>query len=443
MLDSTTCNHAQPLLQQPDPCKTPYGRTFRMFLFITALYFTFFACANHYPARDEIQVAQQLAAALSAHKAPLSSFLSSKISWRPSSFHKLSRSFPGNPTSFPALGIWGLGHHHVSNSWAIAASLPYQSGILSDSVNTSSGVMMPRQIFTTGLKKERTENLVLNAMRAGFRGVDASSGRGAGEPLVGEALQWLFNFGATRDKVFVQTKFNPKFASKLYRFDPIDLQVAYSIDESLHNLELEFVDSLVLQKPYAEHSETMEAWHAMERAVEDGRVKQLGISNVESLEQLQRLYAEATLKPAVVLQKAAKRYDELEDERKLRSWCIENGIFFQQTGTFNSMRHSVSDTKIEALAAKYDVTPAVLLERYSMGLGIVSLSGVENSTRMREDLTAARVPLTANDAQTIEEVLKLSAAQQMMLGADGRRGRGRGRGRGGGRGRGRGGRGRG
>lgn len=45
---------------------------------------------------------------------------------------------------------------------------------LSTHVKTSAGVMMPRMIYGTAWKKERTADLVEQAFKLGFRGVDTA-----------------------------------------------------------------------------------------------------------------------------------------------------------------------------------------------------------------------------------------------------------------------------
>merc|ERR1711988_1019275 len=72
------------------------------------------------------------------------------------------------------------------------------------------------------------------------------------------------------------------------------------------------------------------------------------------------------------------------------------------------------------LAKKYDVSPAVLLSRFVMGLGIVSLSNslsrgqLVNASEwgeehMKEDLSARGVSLEEEDAEIIDALLEWRA----------------------------------
>ena len=137
--------------------------------------------------------------------------------------------------------------------------------VLSTSIATTAGVVMPRMIYGTAWKKERTCDLVIAAVRAGFRGIDtACQPKHYDERGVGQAMQQLLTCGeVTRDELFVQTKYtqyrgqdpaNVPYDSGA----PICEQVEQSLQASLSNLQLEHLDSWVLHSPLATHAETME-----------------------------------------------------------------------------------------------------------------------------------------------------------------------------------------
>jgi diketogulonate reductase-like aldo/keto reductase len=68
---------------------------------------------------------------------------------------------------------------------------------------------MPRLIYGTAWKKERTTDLVVQAILAGFRGIDtACQPKHYSEALVGDALDVLASkHNIPRESLFVQTKF--------------------------------------------------------------------------------------------------------------------------------------------------------------------------------------------------------------------------------------------
>ncbi|MBW1609002.1 MAG: aldo/keto reductase, partial [Deltaproteobacteria bacterium] len=75
---------------------------------------------------------------------------------------------------------------------------------------TSAGVKMPRIIYGTAWKKDRTGDLVVKAIQTGFRGIDtACQPKHYNEALVGTALQRLKSHCIEREELFLQTKFTP------------------------------------------------------------------------------------------------------------------------------------------------------------------------------------------------------------------------------------------
>ena len=55
--------------------------------------------------------------------------------------------------------------------------------------NTNSGLLMPKMIYGTAWKKENTSNLVIKALRNGFKGIDtACQPKHYSEDLVGKAI---------------------------------------------------------------------------------------------------------------------------------------------------------------------------------------------------------------------------------------------------------------
>jgi len=66
---------------------------------------------------------------------------------------------------------------------------------------------------------------------------------------------------------------------KLYKHAPLEYQVRQSIEASLKNLGTEYIDSFVLHSPMKSHEETMRVWKVLEEKVDDGLIRELGVSN--------------------------------------------------------------------------------------------------------------------------------------------------------------------
>lgn len=283
------------------------------------------------------------------------------------------------------------------------SALPFQPGALSEFVNTNAGVQMPRLIYTTVLQEEGTEDHVQSAVRAGFQGIQtAGQPKQYYEPGLGAALALLFESGVSRESLFIQTSVNPDHAALLNPNASITQQVKLSIANSLSNLGLEYVDSLLLDLPYPDHDQTMEAWRAMEQAVRAGWVRQLGLSNVETQMQLRVVYRDAELKPAVV---QVERFSG--SKREMQAMCTKSGIHIQ---SFLTRWDTSLFEKMQDFSQKYGVTPSMVFFRFLMGMGIVPLTATFSDEKMRDDTSAYRVPLALDDAREIYEVLKQNKA---------------------------------
>jgi diketogulonate reductase-like aldo/keto reductase len=275
-------------------------------------------------------------------------------------------------------------------------------------LTTSAGVKMPRIIYGTAWKKDRTADLVVKAIQAGFRGIDtACQPMHYNEPLVGTALKRLKNHGIEREALFLQTKFTPLSSQDPRQVPynknaPVELQIAQSFETSKNNLQTEYVDSLVLHSPMAPHALLMKAWNAMEKIQKTGGVLQLGISNCYDTDVIRSLYADADVKPAVVQNRF---YQETGYDANLRHWCSDHGVIYQSFWTLTANPHIMASNTIRTIARKYKKTEAQIFFRYLSLSGIVPLTGTTSEQHMREDLGIFDFELSLEDLNNVSLLL--------------------------------------
>ena len=273
---------------------------------------------------------------------------------------------------------------------------------------TLAGVKMPRIIYGTAWKKDRTADLVVQAILAGFRGIDtAGQPKHYNEPLVGEALNRLNAFGFQREDLFLQTKFTPLPGQDPrqvpYDIDaPVELQVSQSFATSQKNLQTEYVDSFVLHSPMSPHALLMKIWSAMETIQKAGGARQLGISNCYDIEVMRSLYADADVKPAVLQNRF---YQETVYDAELRRWCSEHGVIYQSFWTLTANPHILASNTVRTIAQKYGKTEAQIFFRYLTQTGIVPLTGTSSDQHMREDLSIFDFELNDEDLKTVSLLL--------------------------------------
>jgi diketogulonate reductase-like aldo/keto reductase len=275
-------------------------------------------------------------------------------------------------------------------------------------LTTSAGVKMPKIIYGTAWKKDRTADLVVKAILTGFRGIDtACQPKHYNEPLVGIALHRLKEHGIERKSLFLQTKFTPLSGQdpKQVPYDknsPVELQVAQSFEVSKKNLRTEYIDSLVLHSPMASHALLMTVWRAMEKIQKAGGVRHLGISNCYDPEVMRLLYADAHVKPAVVQNRF---YQETGYDPDLRHWCSNHGVIYQSFWTLTANPHILTSNTVRTIAQKYKKTEAQIFFRYLSQSDIVPLTGTSSEQHMREDIGIFDFELSSGDLKKVSLLL--------------------------------------
>lgn len=266
--------------------------------------------------------------------------------------------------------------------------------------------VIPSIMYGTAWKKEATRSLVILAVESGFRAIDTANQLiHYDEASVGEALAQLAQRGITRNHLFLQTKFTPLHGQD-HRL-PYDAgaslgeQVRQSFASSLDHLRTDYLDSYVLHGPYARRglgSEDWEVWAAIELLYETGQTKMIGVSNV-SAEQLAALCERARYKPMVVQNRC---YASLGWDKEVRDICKRHGIIYQGFSLLTANRAVLIDHRVRALTVKYGATPAQLIFRFAMQIGMVPLTGTTDPKHMREDLEAEQLALEPEDVSLIE-----------------------------------------
>lgn len=275
-------------------------------------------------------------------------------------------------------------------------------------ITSVSGVVMPRILYGTAWKKAATAGLVTLALRQGFRGIDtACQPKHYNEAGVGDGIAASLGQHLSRGELYVQTKFSPPDAhdSASVPYDPrapVTEQVMQSFEQSLTNLQVDYVDGLVLHSPLSDWHHTLEAWRALESLVERGGARQIGISNCYSLEVLKALHDAASVKPAVVQNRF---YRETRYDRDLRSFCRANGIVYQSFWTLTANPRLLDAAGICEIAERHRRTPEQVLLRYLTQQDVVPLTGTKSVEHMREDLAIFEFELSDDQQAAVTALL--------------------------------------
>ena len=255
----------------------------------------------------------------------------------------------------------------------------------------SAAAKEPHLIYGTAWKKEDTAKYVESAVKTGFRFIDTAcqpkhyNERGVGYGWTSAARE----LGLTRSDMWLQTKFTSVDGQDKNNIPydpdaPIEEQIKTSLHTSLRNLQTSYLDSWVMHSPMKNIDLTMQAWRVMEEAVDQGRVRQLGMSNCYSLEEFKMIYDKARIKPAVLQNRF---YETSNFDTELRQFCKDKGIFYQSFWTLTANRKALGTHQAKEMAEAHHLTPQTYMYAFLMSLGYITpLSGTTSSIHMAQDV---------------------------------------------------------
>ncbi len=267
----------------------------------------------------------------------------------------------------------------------------------------------PHFLYGTAWKEERTERLTRLALDTGFTGIDTANQRKHyDEAGVGAAVRSAVASGViTRERLFLQTKFTHLDGQDRRlpydRAAPVAVQVAQSFESSLEHLGTDYLDSYVLHGPTRSRGlgpADWDAWRAMEALARAGRVRHLGASNV-SLEQLRLLCDEAEIAPAFVQNRC---YARTGWDRDVREFAAARGVVYQGFSLLTANARELTQPAVASAARRTGRSPAEVVFRFALAVGMLPLTGSSNPEHLRLDLAVERFELSAAEVSAIERM---------------------------------------
>ncbi|HEY4145948.1 aldo/keto reductase [Pinirhizobacter sp.] len=241
------------------------------------------------------------------------------------------------------------------------------------------------------------------ALEVGYRHIDAAEAY-RNEEVVGAALQESFAEGIVRrEEMFVTTK--------LWNNNHRPERVGPALEASLRRLQLDDVDGYLIHTPFAfqpgdeqyprgEDGQPLydpgvtllQTWQAMERLVDEGKCRYIGLSDVR-LDRVKEIYAAARIKPAVVQVECHPYLPEWD----LLDFCAQHDIVFLAFAPLgHGMQPSVlNDPVITDIAQRVGKTPAQVALAWALQRGSAFLTTSTNPGRIRENFDITDLPADA------------------------------------------------
>jgi diketogulonate reductase-like aldo/keto reductase len=266
---------------------------------------------------------------------------------------------------------------------------------------------VPTLLYGTAWKEERTADVVAQALRMGFRGFDtANQRRHYRESEVGRALLAELERGTLRrEDLFVQTKFTFRRGQD-HRIPynpaaPVAQQVEQSFDSSLSHLGVDVMDSYLLHAPSVAQGlarADFEAWRVMETLHDVGRVRFLGVSNFAP-DQLAALLRAARVRPTFVQNRC---YASRGWDASVRAICTSESVTYQGFSILTANERVIGSSLVHDISRRHQRTPAQVILRFALQLGMIALTGTTNPQHMADDLAVYEFELTFAEVNSIE-----------------------------------------
>jgi alcohol dehydrogenase (NADP+) len=263
-----------------------------------------------------------------------------------------------------------------------------------------------------------TRNATRTALETGFRHFDCSE-RYRNEEQVGQAIQEAIQAGSIdRNDLFITTK--------LWNNNHRPERVQPAIDASRDRLQLDYIDLYLMHTPYAfqpgdnqdprdqngnviydENTTLMDTWRAMEKLVDRGLCKAIGLSDV-SLDQVREVFEQARIKPSVVQIESHPYLPENE----ILEFCKINGLVML---AFAPLGHGIQpgvleDPVILAIARRVNKTPAQVLLAWAIQRGTAVLTTPKTPDRAKENFDVAALP-----GDAMEQINAIQTRQRLNL----------------------------
>ena len=255
-------------------------------------------------------------------------------------------------------------------------------------IKLNNGIEMP--VLGYGVfqvSPEECERCVLNAISTGYRLIDTAQAY-YNEEGVGNAVT---RCGVPRNELFLTTK--------IWISNAGETNAARSIDESLRKLHTDYIDLLLIHQPFSDYPGT---WRAMEKAVKDGKVRAIGLSNFYP-DRFVDMAEYAEIKPAVNQLKTNVFSQQWEAEAEMNLYDTH---IMAWAPLAQGNPELLTNPVLTALAERYNKTVQQVALRYLIQRSIIALPKSTHTERMKQNLDVFDFALTPEDMESIRPLDK-------------------------------------
>lgn len=257
----------------------------------------------------------------------------------------------------------------------------------------NNGIQMPVLGFGTwDVRGSQGEDAILTAFEVGYRLVDTAK-MYENEKIVGSAMR---RSGIAREELFITTKLNSPYASHK--------KAKAGIEESLANLQSDYIDLLLVHEPYAQG---LEMYEAMKEALKDGKVRAIGVSNLDA-GRFKRFAGQCDIIPAVNQVESHVYFPQLG----LKQMLNEYGTQMQGWASFTEGRRNIfAEPVLNEIGAAHGKTSGQVALRYLVQNGVGVIPKSMSKERMKENFSIFDFVLTDDE---IKKIGKLNEGRSLF-----------------------------
>jgi len=247
-----------------------------------------------------------------------------------------------------------------------------------DMVELRSGAYMP-QIGLGTWQLRNTAQTIVDALRMGYQMIDTSGDYGT-QPGIGEGLR---RSGLAREDFYLVTKVEE------------DEDAYAAALNNLRELRLGYANLLLIHRPPARGA-GVELWRALCQAQADGLTVDIGVSNYSTnlIDEL----IEATGEVPAVNQIEWSPFGYSDE---MLNYCKEKRIVIQAYSPL-TRTHRLRERELREIGFKYGKSPAQILLRWDMQLGVVPLPKANQRAHLEENLNVFDFELSESDMATLK-----------------------------------------
>lgn len=234
---------------------------------------------------------------------------------------------------------------------------------------------------------EPTREACLAALKMGYRHIDTAHAY-QNERGVGAAVR---ESGISRKEIWI--------TSKLWPSEYGEGRTMEGIDKMLKRLDTDYIDLLLLHQQFGDY---LGAWKDMEKAVAEGKVRSIGLSNFES-ERLEEVLEMAQIKPAVLQVECHPYYQQTALKKRIENYGTKIESWYPLGHADNGL---LSEPLFARLGQKYNKSSAQIILRWHIQEGNIIFPKTTNPKHMKDNIEIFDFALSDDEMEEIRKMDK-------------------------------------